>query len=553
MSLFFKDKRHDAKKRTANPKSTFFYSFLGKNKFLLIAIILLNALGGWTRTLGASYIQRIIDSFYKLTTEPFSWTLVCVGALIMESSYILRYISAVASRYMSAKSAAKLRVAMMKKLQVIPFLEFEKFQVGDIFSILRNEADDASEVFYNVFSRIFNNFFLFLFSVLYLLSINWRLTLVLVGFMLLLTYINQHILNKLKTYYSAAKKSLGRLNNQTDAFFTGIDVIKTFGAKDYALGVFDLERESYNKQRFRAAAVDTARLSFYTLSHNLSLFVAVLFLGYQALEGTLTIGEAVAYLYVIKQILIPIEVIFRWMGRLVRSRISWARTQEILGLPIENEVSKEYPERTEAIQQVEVKNLSFSYGSTPIFNNLGFSLKQNAPFVLAGESGSGKTTLLKILLGLYDAKETEYLLNGDEKVHSLYGRCAFASSDKHIFALTLYENLTLGNQEISREDCIKSIHAVGLDDWFHGLENGLDTLIDSDKLSGGQKQSISNARCLLSNRPILILDEPYSALDPDKENLLTDNIQHLQKDKIIILTSHRKDSLSFCNEGLYLS
>ena len=192
-------------------------------------------------------------------------------------------------------------------------------------------------------------------------------------------------------------------------------------------------------------------------------------------------------------------------------------------------------------------------GEKEILHGLTVSLKKGGMTALVGESGSGKTTLLKVLMGLYESPSARFAVNGGSATDP-GALVAYASSESQLFPVSVYENITMGRTDIPPEKCAAMIRRLGFSSWLEGLPDGLDTVLAENavNLSGGQRQMINNARALLSGRPVLILDEPFSALDPERQQCLLDVLADEKQRRIILITSHRPDTVAVCDQVIQL-
>jgi len=152
-------------------------------------------------------------------------------------------------------------------------------------------------------------------------------------------------------------------------------------------------------------------------------------------------------------------------------------------------------------------------------------------------------TLIKILLGLYDCEGAVYEINNKRRddIANLRDAAAFAPAERNLFNLTLYDNLTFGDSTITREQIMALAIELDVAEWIGSLPNGLDTMLSeaAGNVSGGQSQMLNNMRVLLSSKDVMILDEPFSALDTEHEGLLAAVLNKRKDEKIFVVTSHR--------------
>ncbi len=195
----------------------------------------------------------------------------------------------------------------------------------------------------------------------------------------------------------------------------------------------------------------------------------------------------------------------------------------------------------ENFKSIQIKNLNFSYGDEIILQDCDLSIERNKLTVITGESGSGKSTLFKLLLGLYTRNDGFISFDEGTSINATTRKMfAFVPQGNMILSGTIRENITLCNNNISEEQIIKATKAAQIYDFIDSLPNGLDTKI-SEKgvgLSEGQIQRIAIARALLTNAPILLLDESTSALDEQLEEALLSALKSMT-DKTVVFITHR--------------
>lgn len=522
--------------------------FLIQNSCLVLMAIILNGASGCFRSIGAVYLQKITDIF-ESSTDVAMVKLIFLGAFFQAFSYVLRWGGAIIPRYMGEKYAFFSRVKLMEHLQKIPYITYENQNIGNLQSVIRNDTVSAGEWIYGVFSRIMTNVCLFISSLCIMLYTNATVTIVLMVCVFGSVLVNQRILKRITEEYEEARQKMGEMTHILEKIFSGLETVKSYHAEEWVKNSFLQKVKAYCVCIRKAIGFSVFSNVWCTLLAKLCLYVPMIYLGIQGIQGVLSIGEVIMFVYLVREIITPIEGIFRWMSLLSQFRASSKRIEKILNLPeqVENGVVPE-----SEINKIQVRNLSFSYNHKwPILNEVKFDLLKNQITLLAGDSGTGKTTLMKILLGLYESSEAQYVLDG--KVYtSLSGQITYSSLNNSVFSLSIYENMALGDKKITKDDCREMLGCLGFQEWIDSLPEGIETEITSERLSGGQKQAISVGRALLSGKNIILLDEPFSALDEEKYLKFQEELERRKKECIILVTSHRETKNKKWNQVIQL-
>lgn len=515
------------------------FLFVKKNTFLIFLCVLLNIISGAGKSIGAIYLERITDALESNHLDNLL-VFILIGGVLTFLSYVFRWLGAIIPRYLMEKFSYEIRITLLKHLKKISFLTFEKYSAGELQSLIQNDTIKAGQIFYTIFSRLLNNIFLFIFSVWVMMLTDVKAAVTTVIIVLSAAVTNQLILKRMKKYEKEVQHSLGEMTQSLESIFKGMEIVKTFWSKELVQSHYLNKQQEYCRNRFKSARINAVRTLWYTFIENLCLYSSVAYLGCRGINGAMSIGEVLMFIYLIKQIIMPVEVTFRWMSTLPMSFASWERILQKLNINVEK-INYKSTGISADINHVEIENLSFSYErNLPIFNNFNLSLEKGKITGLFGSSGTGKTTLLKILSGLYLSTQIIYKING-KKIDSLKPYITYASLERSIFPMTIYENISLGAENIHPEDVKELLAKLGFENWLSALPGGIDTTITSEDMSGGQKQALSTVRALLSGRPIIILDEPFSALDLKKAELLSDILKKEKENRIILITSHRSD------------
>ena len=193
---------------------------------------------------------------------------------------------------------------------------------------------------------------------------------------------------------------------------------------------------------------------------------------------------------------------------------------------------------------IELKNVSFEYENTAIFENLSLSVAEGEKIGIIGESGCGKSTLLKLMAGLYVPSSGVISVDGVSRPDEIIKKISVVMQSPMLLPLSIIENITMGH-EYEKEKIEKIIESANLKKWIDSLPEGLDTYLGdrADELSGGQAQRIAIARAMFKDANILLLDEPTSALDGENAASVLEAISHFTHDKTVVHVTHRKELL----------
>jgi ATP-binding cassette subfamily B protein/subfamily B ATP-binding cassette protein MsbA len=209
---------------------------------------------------------------------------------------------------------------------------------------------------------------------------------------------------------------------------------------------------------------------------------------------------------------------------------------------------------------LEIKNISFRYpkGEKNVFEKFSLSIQQGERIGIIGESGKGKTTLLNLLVGALQPDTGEIYFGGvnlrNADLREVHKKIGFVMQDNVLFNTSIKENLKYGKEDATEEEMKQACKKAYIYDFIQNLPQEFDTVIGEDgiKLSGGQKQRIVLARLFLKDVDIFIFDEATSALDQHAESIVHDAIREIEREKTLIIVSHRKSSLNLCNRIISL-
>jgi ATP-binding cassette subfamily C protein LapB len=339
----------------------------------------------------------------------------------------------------------------------------------------------------------------------------------------------------------------------------GLDTVKTTSAEGQLQrdwdGVVAAASESAKESRFWS----TIAINLVVLSSNLA-FVGVLVVGCYEIFAhnpadptpALTTGAMVAASMLTSRAMAPLGQI---AGLIVRFHQSWTSLRglnRMMDLPVERPRGMVFLRRPRIDGAIEFRNVTFKYpnAQTPALDGVSFRIAPGEKVGIVGRIGSGKTTIERLVMGLFEPSEGAVLVDGTDirqlDPTDLRGSIGCVLQDPHLFFGSVKDNITLGASYVDEESILRASTLAGVDQFVRQHPLGYDMPVGENGryLSGGQRQSVAVARALLLNPPIMVLDEPTSAMDNSTENAFKTQLSSIVPGKTLLLVTHRNSMLS---------
>jgi ATP-binding cassette subfamily B protein len=334
-------------------------------------------------------------------------------------------------------------------------------------------------------------------------------------------------------------------------------VVKAFGQEDREHDRFVGRSGEGTRARVRVALIDGAFALLIGVVTALGAGI-VLFVGVRRVDaGAMTLGDLLLVMSYLTQLYSPLSTMSKKMTSL---QSAFASAERVFGLL--DQVS-EVPEKRHARRiarasgNVEFRDVHFSYdGKQPVLRGVSFQVKTGQGVGIAGTTGAGKTTLMNLLMRFYDPSSGSILLDGvdlrDYDVGDLRDQFALVLQEPVLFSTSIAENISYARPDADEGQIVAAAKAAGAHDFITALPDGYDTPVGERgmRLSGGERQRISLARAFLKDAPILILDEPTSAVDVYTEATIMTAMKRLMKNRTTFMIAHRLSTLENCDVRL---
>jgi ATP-binding cassette, subfamily B, bacterial len=515
-------------------------------------------------------IDDITNAASAQPTTPFSEILWMILAVVIV--YFLDEISLEFGNFVRKKQAMKLEAYMYELLHTksvsLDLINFEKPEYFDCLSRAAREAPwRPNSILNNLISMLRGLLSLLLMGGL-LISLHWSLA-------LLLVFVNIPAI-WLRLYYADVIYNFQREQTpeaRKTAYFNWLLTgdrpareLRLFGLGNYFKSLFKI---SFLKQKEEEINIIRKRTLIETIS---SLFkasavlIALLFIARRTINARLSLGEMAMFILAFRQGMMYIKETFGSLASLYEDSLFIGDTFEFLNLK-EKIVAEEPVISPEPLKNnISVENLSFSYpgNSVTTISNISFRINKGEIVAFVGHNGAGKSTLVRLLCRLYDPDNGSVKYDGNDIRHmdpdKYRKQFSVVFQDFMLYNLSAGENIRLGNIDSGESSERISISAIktGVDEMIHSLPKGYETIIgnlfdDSRELSWGEWQKIALARALYRDAPVLILDEPSSALDADTEFEIFNRFREIVGDRTSILISHRFTNVKLADRIIVLS
>lgn len=456
-----------------------------------------------------------------------------------------------------------LRVSLYKKIISMPLPFFSEKKKGDVISRITADVLEIQHSFLSILELIIREPLTIFFTLMAMFLISSKLTLFVLFFIPISGFIISLIGRSLKATSTLVQTEQAEFLSITEETLQGLKVIKGFVSELFFINKF---KESNNKfYNYSNKLINRQNLAS-PISEFLGISVigALLWYGGQLVLVDLELKPAafLTYMGLAYGVLTPAKALSKASYSIKKGNAAAERVLEILESEssikeIKNPIKKESFE-----SDITFKNVSFKYDKESVLNNINFKIKKGQTVAIVGQSGSGKSTIANLIPRFYEVSSGEILID-DVNIKKLSTAdlrklMGLVSQDSILFNDSILNNIKLSNSYASSKDVQKAAKIANADNFIENFEEGYDLNVGDGggKLSGGQKQRISIARAVLSNPPIMILDEATSSLDSESEKLVQDALENLMKNRTSIIIAHRlstiqkADTILVMNEGI---
>ena len=388
--------------------------------------------------------------------------------------------------------------------------------------------------------------------VMMVVSAGWMLyvdiplgLLAIVVFPILLT-LNIGYQRRIDRFYNVAQKELGTLSEAVHESFDGVMVVKSFGAEGRETEKLARISSRLKDARISAIGVRSVFEAMLDVVPTLINILLIVLGAFRVKSGDMSVGDLSSFIYLFTLLIFPLRIIGYLFSEIPHSVAGWRRIREVLDEELLADPILRI-DRAQAGVAIEINELCFSHqDGSPVLKNLSMKIEEGKVVALVGATGCGKSTLLHLISGLIEP------ISGSLAVQE--GGVALVFQEAFLFAESLRYNITL-DADISSERVTKAISAAQCQDFIGDLEQGLETMMGERgvSLSGGQRQRVALARAIAQDRPVLLLDDTTSALDPKTESNVISSLRGISTGRTLLIVASRPSTIALADEVLFMA
>jgi len=494
-------------------------------------------------------ISIMIDDYILFNDLDGLYKMGGVFVLVVILAVGLRYMMIYYSSLLGQRVIRDLRKNVFDHITGLRLRYFDQTPIGRVTTRTISDVETINRVFTQGIITMIADL-LGIFAVIGIMFYtSWQLTLLVLAVFPLLIISAYIFKEKVKVAFEKVRKELSDMNAFLQERITGMNIIQIFNAEEQEMRKFKKINREYTQANLDAITYYAIFFPVVEMINYLALAILVYLGANYVIQSEVSLGALIAFPWYINLLFSPVRQLADKFNTLQMGMVAADRVfleldrREIipdLGYKILDDIQG----------SVEFQNVNFSYdGENEILKDVSFTLEAKKTLAIVGSTGSGKTTIINVLARFYDIQQGLILVDGHDikevKLSDLRGHLAVVLQDVFLFQGSVYENITLRDNTISKDKVLKAAQTIGADKFIQALPDGYDyeVMERGANLSMGQRQLISFVRALVTEPDILILDEATSSIDTETEAIIQYAIEKLIDQRSSIIIAHRLSTI----------
>jgi ATP-binding cassette, subfamily B, bacterial MsbA len=520
------------------------YLYQVRRSYIVAAGLLV--LGSALTATKAWMIQPAVDRFIEgPVNSSMLWLLCGLVAVIFIAHAIIEWLFLIVSKSATVRVTQLIRGDLFSNLMRHNLGFFVKHPTSDLMTRVVNDVAVMEVYAINALMGLVRNVVTLVMLLGVMLYQDTVLGLICAVVMVIAGFVLRHIAKYISALSRRIQKSLSRVANRLSEMISGMELILGFGLAGVWKERFSKVNQEYCDTQVHGMKIASAPAVFIEIVGGITLVIILLIMGQALLRDEMTGGQLLSFLAVMYLMQNPGKRVGECIATMSQGLAAGEHAFELIEVQGDDTVPRDQHVLKDCTGSLEFKQVSFSYGDDPVLRNLSFRIEPRSLVVMVGRSGAGKSSVAKLIERFYDPDSGQILIDGidvrDVETQSLYHTVSYVSQDVFLFDDTIEFNLKIGKPDASDEELAVAMEIACVNEFLSFMPNGLLTVVGERgmRLSGGQRQRIAIARAVLSNAPILVLDEATSAVDTDLEQRILGNLMSMGRSRTIFGITHR--------------
>jgi ATP-binding cassette subfamily B multidrug efflux pump len=525
-------------------------------RFMLIGSILLLIAAQAFSAYRPKLVQEAVDNaiaagdLSKLNVYAFYFIALLVG------EFVLQYAVIYVTQLMGQRIIFDLRMKLYGHLEILHLQFFDRNPVGRLITRVTSDIESLNDMFTSGLVYLFGDIFLLLSIIVFMLTLDTRLTLVTLSVLPIIFYISVFFKTKVRIAFRDIRLKISALNSYLQENITGVSTVQIFNREKKNYRQFDALNRTLTDSHLDSVFHYAWFFPAINIMSSVAIGLLLWYGGGEVVSKNISLGTLIAFIQYALSFFRPIQDLSDKYNILQTAMASSERVFKLIDT--ENEIANvANPIALGHVRgEIEFKNVSFAYDAKNVKSDSDYILKEinlkvepGQSVALVGATGAGKSTIINLVSRFYEIQRGQILIDGKDLSQldqfELRRCMAVVLQDVFLFSGDILDNIRLGRKDITPEDAIRAAVMVGANHFIEKLPKQYYEPVQErgSTLSVGQRQLISLARALAFNPRILVLDEATSSIDTESERLLQEGIKKLMTGRTSIIIAHRLSTI----------